>query len=110
MIALAMLLVVVPIAQTQWELPVTVRVLRDVQARGYTAEEHGTQAARGILYIALTARFVIRKFQTFQMVKIYAEGGCRIRFQNREHDVASCPWLDGFRDHQADIFEVLPKK
>jgi hypothetical protein len=107
MIALAVLLLVVPLAQTRWDLPVTVRVLRDVQARGYLPEEHGAQTARGVLY---TDRFLIRKFETFQMVKIYAEGECRIRFRNREHDVASCPWLDGFRDHQADIFQVLPKK
>jgi hypothetical protein len=107
MLALVLSLLVVPIAQTRWELPVTIRVLRDVQARGYTPEEHGAQLARGVLY---TDPFVIRKGQTFQMVKIYTEGECRIRFQNREHDVASCPWLDGFKDHQADIFEVLPKK
>jgi hypothetical protein len=88
MIALVLALLVVPIAQTRWELPVTIRVLRDVQARGYTPEEHSVEAARGVLY---TDRFLIRKFQTFQMVKINGEGGCRIRFRNREHDVTSCP-------------------
>jgi len=44
------------------------------------------------------------------MVKVYTEGECRIRFQSREYDLHSCPWLDGFADHQADIFRVLSSR
>ena len=41
------------------------------------------------------------------MIKIYSEGECRIRFEKKEYDVSSCPWLDGFSDHQTDIFKVI---
>jgi hypothetical protein len=34
------------------------------------------------------------------------EGGCRIRFQRREYEIASCWWREGFSDHHADIFVV----
>jgi hypothetical protein len=53
---------------------------------------------------------VIPKDQTFQMISVGSAGGCRIRFEKQEPDVSSCPWLDGFRDHQADIFNVVPDK
>jgi hypothetical protein len=49
----------------------------------------------------------MRKGQRFQVVKIYSEGGCRIRFKSTEYDLGSCPWLDGFRDHETEIFRVL---
>ena len=41
------------------------------------------------------------------MVKIYDEGGCRIEFEKKRYDVSSCPWLDGFTDHQQDVFRVV---
>ena len=66
-------------------------------------------ARPGRLYIG-RGSFVIKKGQTFQMVKIDGEGGCRIRFETREYSLGSCPWLDGFTDRQADIFEVILKK
>ena len=40
------------------------------------------------------------------MVKIYDEGGCRIEFEKRRYDVSSCPRLDGFTDHQRDVFRA----
>ena len=63
------------------------------------------------LYIGRTAKgFVIKKGHTFLMTRILLEGGCDIRFEKRDYDFPSCPWLDGFRDQQADIFRVLPSK
>ena len=62
---------------------------------------------RGVLYLSGGRSFTIAKGQRFLMVKVYDEGECRIKFENREYDVGSCPWLDGFRDHQEDIFKVV---
>jgi hypothetical protein len=53
--------------------------------------------------------FVARKGQTFQMIKVGREGSCQIRFDRREYDLSSCPWLDGLTDHQTDIYEVTKK-
>jgi len=54
--------------------------------------------------------FQLRKAQRFQKVEIGAEGSCRIRFQGEDYHLTSCPWLDGFSDHQTDFFHVLPKR
>jgi hypothetical protein len=40
------------------------------------------------------------------MVKTGTEGSCRIRFGDQECGLTSCPWMEGFRDHQADIFLI----
>jgi hypothetical protein len=93
-------------AQTRWEFPVTIEALQDVPA-------HGAEAAsqrRGILYIGAAEPFTIKKGERFQMVKTYSEGGCRIQFENRQYDVSSCPWMDGFTDHQVDIFRVVQRR
>jgi hypothetical protein len=44
------------------------------------------------------------------MTAIGQEGGCRIRVAKREYDVSSCPWLEGFSDHQTEVFEVVAAK
>ena len=54
--------------------------------------------------------FRLRKGQRFQMIAIDREGSCRIRFGKREYGLTSCPWLEGFTDHQSDIFRVIAKK
>jgi hypothetical protein len=51
--------------------------------------------------------FTIKKGQRFLMVKVYSEGECRIEFERRQYDVSSCPWMDGFTDHQEDVFKVV---
>jgi len=90
--------------QTTWELPVTIRVKQDVPVEN---EPLGHQEI-GRLYVSQKDKpFVIRKGDTFQMIAIGQEGGCRIRIVKREYDVASCPWLEGFTDHQTSVFEVL---
>ena len=86
------------------DLPVTIEVARDVQVR--RSESRGQQ--RGTLYAA--ADFRINMGQRFQMIAIGKEGGCRIVFQDAEHELSSCPWLPGFRDHQQETFLVLPSE
>jgi hypothetical protein len=90
--------------QTKWRFPVTIEALQDVAAH---AEETGRQV-RGVLYVGRGQSFTIKKGRRFLMVKIlYDEGGCRIEFEKRQYDVSSCPWLDGFTDHQEDVFKVV---
>jgi hypothetical protein len=71
----------------------------------HAEDTHGQK--RGVLYIGRGQAFTVRKGQRFQMVKVNAEGGCRIEFEKTPYDVSSCPWLDGFRDHQDDVFKVV---
>jgi hypothetical protein len=91
------------IAQTRWHLPATIEALQDVPARPV---ETGVQA-RGVLYVTGGKAFTIKQGRRFLMVKIASEGACRIEFDKRRHDVSSCPWLDGFADHQTDVFKVI---
>ena len=62
------------------------------------------------LIVLRLAIFVIRKGETFQMIAIGQEGGCRIRVEKREYEVSSCPWLDGFADHQTSVFEIVGRR
>jgi hypothetical protein len=90
--------------QTKWRFPVVIEALQDVPVEaGETARQR-----RGVLYVGRSeGRFTIKKGQRLLMVKVYGEGECRIRFQDKEYDVSSCPWMDGFTDHQQDVFRVL---
>jgi hypothetical protein len=85
---------------------VTIEALQDVRAEIV----EGPRQQRGVLYVTAAAPFTIKRGQRFVMVKAYSEGGCRIRVSNREYDVSSCPWLDGFADPQADIFKVVGRR
>lgn len=85
-----------------WRLPATIEALRDVESRPYNPVL-GEQ--RGVLYAGDV--FQIRKGERFQMIKVYSEGGCRIRFKSKEYDVTSCHWLEGFTDPEADIYKVI---
>jgi hypothetical protein len=92
---------------TRWHLPVTIRVLQDVPVRS----DSQSTLQRGILYVGpKETEFVIPNGQTCEMIRVASEGGCQIGFEKLERDVSSCPWLDGFRDHQADIFNVSPNR
>lgn len=84
-------------------LPVTIEALKDVPAHA----EEGNAQKRGVLYVDRGQSFTVRKGERFLMVKINQEGSCRIEFEKRQYDVSSCPWLDGFRDHQEDVFKVV---
>ena len=89
--------------QTRWHLPITIEALQDVPAQ---TVETGRQL-RGVLYVNGRRSFTIKKGQRFLMVKAYSEGECRIQFENKQYDVSSCPWMDGFTDHQEDVFKVV---
>jgi hypothetical protein len=91
-------------AQTRWRFPVTIEALQDVQAK---ATFETPYQSRGVLYVSGGKSFVVKKGQRFLMVKAYSEGTCRIRFENKEYDVSSCPWMDGFTDHRVDVFKVI---
>jgi len=89
--------------QAKWRFPVTIEALHDVPAQ----VEETAQQIRGVLYISRGPSFTVKKGRRFLMLKVNKEGGCRIEFEKRQYDVSSCPWLDGFRDHQEDVFKVV---
>jgi hypothetical protein len=101
-------LMIVSSAAEAWRLPVTIAVKQNVPV----TNESQVVIGRGKLYLdgRDTKPFVLKKGQRFQMIAVGQEGGCRIRFGLREFDVASCPWLDGFADKQADIFSIVTEK
>ena len=87
-------------------VPITVEVTRDVPVKNTERRADGNYGQeRGSLY-SRTA-FRIDKGQRFQMIEVLGEGGCRIEYQGAQHNLSSCPWLPGFRDHQADIFRIV---
>jgi hypothetical protein len=94
--------------QVSRHLPVTIEVKRDVEVM-HNAEPYET---RGILYLdnPKAKAFTLKKGQKFEMIKIGPEGGCEIRLGNQHYGLTSCPWLEGFSDHQTDVFTVVSKK
>jgi hypothetical protein len=94
--------------QITGHLPVTIEVKREVEV-SHNAASH---ESRGQLYLGDPKEkpFRLRKGQRFQMVKIGHEGSCWIRFGDKEYSLTSCPWLEGFRDHQTDVFRTVTKK
>jgi len=94
--------------QVSRHLPITIEVKRDVEVihNAYPVE------TRGILYLdnPKAKAFTLKKGQKFQMIKIGPEGGCEIRFEDHHYGLTSCPWLEGFSDHQTDVFTVVSKK
>jgi hypothetical protein len=107
---IAVSLTVVAPLQTGWRMPATIEVTQDVEVRHLSRSDLLSGEPRGVLLLgggqAELKAFQIKKGQTFQMLAIFTEGECRIKFGNDECVITSCPWLDGFRDHQADIFRV----
>jgi hypothetical protein len=95
-------------AQTIGPLPITIEVKQNVEVTHNTASHE----FRGRLYLedAKAKPFRLTKGQRFQMVQSGHEGSCRIRFNGNEYGLTSCPWLEGFSDHQADVFVIVPKK
>jgi hypothetical protein len=87
------------------QLPITIEVEQDVPVQRPVP---GGKEQRGVLYVweAKSTAFQLKKGQQFQMVETGPEGSCRIRFRKKVFGITSCPWLDGFTDHQADIFRV----
>jgi hypothetical protein len=92
--------------QTKWRFPVTIEALEDVPAQ----VEETAQQVRGVLYVGRGPLFTVKKGRRFLMLKVNKEGGCRIEFEKKQYDVSSCPWLDGFTDHQEDVFKVVSER
>jgi len=114
-IAIALLVVLSESPQTRWHLPVTIEVAQDVDVKPYSVPQRPGGVllgeARGTLYIGQEAKAVrMRNGRTFQMISVGSEGGCQIRFEENDCQLPSCPWLAGFRDHQADIFKVRAER
>ncbi|MGD0101593.1 MAG: hypothetical protein ABSC60_14695 [Acidobacteriota bacterium] len=88
--------------------PVIIETKKDVEV---THHEGLGPELRGRLYLdnAKARPFLLKKGHKFQMIKIGQEGGCRIRVEQMEYDLTSCPWLPGFRDQQSDIFQIVTK-
>jgi hypothetical protein len=86
--------------------PVTIEVRQDVEV-----VQDALKQVRGKLYVLLLGAepFWIRKGQRFEMIEEHGEGECRIRFEGKEYLASSCPWLEGFTDHQREIFQVVAK-
>jgi len=82
-------------------LPITIEVKQDVPA----SRNHCTDSQRGTLCSG--AEFTIRTGQRFQMIEMLHEGECRVEFEGSRYQLASCPWMPGFRDSQADVFEIV---
>jgi hypothetical protein len=97
-------------AHARTRVPLTIEAKQDVEVLvGFASKE-----VRGKLYVwqtypghASETPFVIRRGERFQMIKDEGEGQCRIRYRGKTHQLTSCPWLDGFTDHQQDIFQIL---
>lgn len=88
-------------------LPITIEVKQDVEVTQAYSQE-----SRGKLYLddVEAQTFWLRKGQKFQMVEIGQEGSCRIKFEGKQYGLTSCPWLEGFSDHQTDVFSIVTDK
>jgi len=95
-------------SQVSRHLPITIEVKRDVEVM-HNAEPYET---RGILYLddPKANAFTLKKGQKFKMIKIGPERGFEILFGDQHYGLTSCPWLEGFSDHQTDVFTVVSKK
>jgi hypothetical protein len=85
-----------------WQaLPITVEALKDVPvlSSGYG------NAVRGSLYAAQS--FDIKAGERFVVTKLLREGACNVRFRGKVYMIYSCPWMEGFVDHQRDIFRIV---
>ena len=87
-------------------LPITIEVTQDVPVKTTERKANGSYGQeRGTLYSGVA--LMIPKGERFQMVQMLREGSCRIAFRGAEHLLASCPWVPGFTDNQADIFRIV---
>jgi hypothetical protein len=96
--------IVLAISQRQVspQSPVTIEVQRDVKVR----HNSDGREVRGALSLndKNAKPFLLKKGQRFRMIRIGQEGSCRIRIEKKEYDLTSCPWVEGFTDHQSDIY------
>ena len=87
-------------------LPVLLELRRDVEVRSSEVLPDGTtRQLRGVLYADTAMR--LHPGEWITMTSIGVEGSCRVRVRKTELALRSCPWLEGFADHQSDIFHVF---
>ena len=106
--SLALILAIFSAGQGAPRLPLTIEVRQEV----WVIRNSQPSESRGVLYLGSSTvePFRLHTGQRFVMMRRRSEGGCRIRFQGREYEITSCPWLEGFRDHQSDVFKVIKEK
>jgi hypothetical protein len=79
-------------------LPITIQVKRDVPIRPCGFE-------RGVL--CAQASLEVPEGERFTMVAIGQDGSCTIEYKGSHYEPSSCPWLEGFRDHQQETFVIV---
>lgn len=89
-------------------LPVTIEALKPIVVRTNANDRR----LRGVLFVAGRPglKMDIKKGQRFSMTKLLGDGGCTIMIKKAEYDAPSCPWLDGFTDHEREFFKVVPQR
>lgn len=87
-------------------LPVTIRVLQDIQINAVAENADAPDDAQPASRYSLVT-LGIRKDQQFQMIDIHLQGSCQILFEGKRYDLVACPWLPAFDDHREDIFIVI---
>ena len=107
-VSLALFLIFSTPIQGRKALPITIEVQRDVEVKHNSLPYE----LKGVLYLyEPTAKdFQLKKGQRFQMIEVLSEGGCRISVGGKNFAITSCPWLDGFSDHQENVFRIVPSK
>ena len=89
--------------------PSSIAVTEDVSLEPYEYERESKRIRAILQFFNDETKVVIPRGQRFQMISSVGqmEGGCRIRFESKNYEVASCFWLEGFADHRSDIFVVI---
>lgn len=52
--------------------------------------------------------FSLRQGRTFKVIELGDEGECKIAINKKKYYLSSCPWMDGFADHERDVYKILP--
>lgn len=92
MIAILFVLLLIPQnePESRTQLPVTIKVTQDVSLEPYRRDREQQRIRAMLQFFNGEKEVVIRRGQTFQMVSRdgQMEGGCRIRFQKKDYDIA----------------------
>ncbi len=89
--------------------PSSIEVTEDVSLEPYEYEREGKRFRAILQFFNDEEKVVIRRGQRFQMISSVGqmEGGCRIRFEGKDYELASCFWQGGFADNRSNIFVVI---
>jgi hypothetical protein len=74
--------------------PSSIEVTEDVSLEPYEYEREGKRFRAILQFFNDEEKVVIRRGQRFQMISNVGqmEGGCRIRFEGKNYELASCFW------------------